>query len=230
MICDEVCIMIRIFFGNPGCGKTTCMIRNMKKMHKYPKTLHYKLCNLPVLSLFMSYKYPLIDVYYSNFESALSDNITLKDLGKWTLPEHSYLCVDESGIEYNSRKYKSLPQETIAWYKLYRHYKVDIIDFVSQSWEDMDVTIRRLADELWYLRKLGPFTLVRRIYKWTGIDKETHQIMDMYKFGSFLRRVLPPPFHRKDWYIVFRPFHYKQFNSFERYYLPTYEEWQAAQN
>ena len=33
--------MIRIFFGNPGCGKTTCMIRNMKKMQKYPKSLHY---------------------------------------------------------------------------------------------------------------------------------------------------------------------------------------------
>lgn len=222
--------MIRIFFGNPGCGKTTCMIRNMKKMQKYPKTLHYKLCNLPFFSWFMSYKYPFIDGYYSNFESSLSDNITLKDLGKWTFPEYSYLCVDESGIEYNSRKYKSLPQETIAWYKLHRHYKVNPIDFVSQSWEDMDVTIRRLADELWFLRKLGPFTLVRRIYKWTGIDKESHQIMDMYKFGSFFRRVLPPPFHRKDWYLVFRPFHYKQFNSFERYYLPTYEAWQAAQN
>lgn len=221
--------MIRIFFGNPGCGKTTCMVRNMKKMQKYPKTLHYKLCNLPVFSLFFHYKYPMIDDYYSNFDSVLSDNITLKDLGKWTLPEHSYLCVDESGIEYNSRKYKSLPQETIAWYKLYRHYKVDIIDFVSQSWEDMDVTIRRLIDELWYLRKLGPFTLVRRIYKWTGIDNETHQITDMYKFGSFFRRILPPPFHRKDWYVVFRPFHYKQFNSYERYYLPTYEEWREMQ-
>lgn len=225
MLCDGVCIMIRIFFGNPGCGKTTCMIRNMKKMQKYPKTLHYKFCNIFPFSLIMKYKYPYTFGYYSNFESDFSENISLKDLGKWTLPPNSYLCVDESGIEYNSRKYKSLPQETIAWYKLYRHYQVNIIDFVSQSWEDMDVTIRRLADELWYLRKLGPFTLVRRIYKWTGIDKETHQITDMYKFGSFIRRILPPPFYRKDWYLVFRPFHYKHFDSYERYYLPTYEEW-----
>jgi len=226
--------MIRIFFGNPGCGKTTCMVRNMKKMQKYPKTLHYRLCHSRFLSKYFigafTPKYPYIFSYYSNFESDFSENINLKDLGKWTLPSNSYLCVDESGIEYNSRKYKSLPQETIAWYKLYRHYEVKIIDFVSQSWEDMDVTIRRLADELWYLRSFGPFTFVRRIYKWTGIDKETHQITDMYKFGSFIRRILPPPFHRKDWYLVFRPFHYKHFDSYERYYLPTYEEWQEMQN
>lgn len=220
--------MIRIFFGNPGCGKTTCMIRNIKKMQKYPNTLHYKLRNFFPFSLIMKRKYPNIFEYYSNFESDLSKHISLEYLGKWTLPPESYLCVDESGIEYNSRKYKSLPQETIAWYKLYRHYEVGIIDFVSQSWEDMDVTIRRLADELWYLRKLGPFTLVRRIYKWVGIDEETHQITDMYKFGSFIRRLLPPPFHRKDWYLVFRPFHYKHFDSYSRYYLPTYEEWQNS--
>lgn len=220
--------MIRIFFGNPGCGKTTCIVRNMKIMQKYPKSLHYKLCNTFPFSLIMKRKYPYMFGYYSNFDSQFSENINLKDLGKWTLPPNSYLCVDESGIEYNSRKYKSLPQETIAWYKLYRHYEVKIIDFVSQSWEDMDVTIRRLADELWYLRKLGPFTLARRIYRWTGIDKETHQITDMYKFGSFIRRILPPPFHRKDWYFVFRPFHYKHFDSYERYDLPTYEEWYSS--
>lgn len=217
--------MIRIFFGNPGCGKTTCMVRNMKIMQKYPKSLHYKLCNIFPFSLIMKPKYSNIVEYYSNFESDLSKHISLENLGKWTLPPNSYLCVDESGIEYNSRKYKSLPQETIAWYKLYRHYEVGIIDFVSQSWEDMDITIRRLADEFWYLRKLGPFTLVRRIYKWVGIDDETHQITDMYKFGSFFRRILPPPFYRKDWYLVFRPFHYKHFDSYARYYLPTYEEW-----
>ena len=189
--------MIRVFFGNPGCGKTTTAVRNLKKM-------------------ILKKEY---DRYFTNFESAVSEFVDLKDLGKWTFPEHSYLCIDEAGIEYNSRKYKSLSQDTIAWLKLHRHYRVDV-DVISQSWEDMDITIRRLADQLWYLKHLGCFTFVRRIYKRVGIDKETHQIVDFYEFGSIITRFLPFPFHRKNWYLVFRPFHYKQFDSFSKMYLP----------
>lgn len=215
--------MIRVYFGNPGCGKTTTMIRNIRKMKQDGNilTCHLKRCKF--LSFLFFKKKSKYDYYYTNFDSTITKRCSLDKLGEWTFPENSYLCVDESGIEYNSRKYKSLPQETIAWFKLHRHYCVDV-DFVSQSWEDMDVTIRRLADQLWYLRKLGPFTLVRRIYKRVGIDKETHQIIDEYRFGKMITRFIPFPFHKKDWYIVFRPFHYKYFDSYERYYLPLIEE------
>ncbi|MBE6767498.1 MAG: hypothetical protein E7549_01130 [Ruminococcaceae bacterium] len=193
--------MIRLFFGSPGSGKTTlaCYV-----LHKYQRKKPKK------------QKYAF---YYSNFTNSLSKKVDLKDLGQWTFPRASYLCVDEAGIEYNSRKYKSLPMETIGWFKLHRHYCVDV-DFISQSWEDTDITIRRLADELWYIRRLGPFSLVRRVYRTVTVDDKTHQIIDAYRMGKLIRRILPPPFHEKTWFLIFRPRYYKYFDTLEAPTLP----------
>lgn len=192
--------MIRIFFGSPGSGKTTLACQLMYKMQKNKK---------------IGYRY-----YFSNFTNKLSKNVDLKGLGEWTFPEKSYLVVDEAGIEYNSRKYKTLPQETIAWFKLHRHFRCDV-DFISQSWEDTDITIRRLADELWYIKRFGPFSLVRRVYKSVTVDENTHQIIDAYKFGKVIKRLLPFPWHQKTWFLVFRPRYYKYFNTLERPNLPV---------
>ncbi len=192
--------MIRIFFGSPGCGKTTLACRNMYKLQK-DKHIPY-------------------DYYFSNFDNDLSHNVSLQNLGQWTFPEHSYIVVDEAGIEYNSRKYKTLSQDTIAWLKLHRHYKCDV-DFISQSWEDTDITIRRLADEYWYVKRLGPISLVRRVYKSVSVDDNTHQIIDAYKFGKLLKRILPFPFGQKTWFLVWRPKYYKYFNTHERPDLPV---------
>ena len=192
--------MIRIFFGSPGSGKTTLACYLFLKQLKKRK--------------------PYYDYLISNFECKLSDQCTLDGLGDWTFPEHSYIIVDEAGIEYNSRKYKTLPQSTIQWFKLHRHYKCDV-DFISQSWEDMDITIRRLADELWYVKRLGCFTLVRRVYKSVGVDDNTHQIIDLYKFGKILKRFLPFPFHEKTWFLIYRPKLYKYFDSYTKPSTPV---------
>lgn len=195
--------MIRIFFGSPGCGKTTTAVRSCKKILK---RIRKRKTNIKHL--------------YCNFENKLANQVILDDLGKWTFPEFSYVQIDEAGITYNSRKFKSLPQHTIEWFKLHRHFRINTIDVFSQSWEDMDVTLRRLADELWYVRKLGPFTILRRIYKKVGIDETTHQIIDFYEFGRFLPSILPFPFHRDNFQIYLRRPYYKYFDSFEKHYLP----------
>ncbi len=199
--------MIRVFFGNIGCGKTTLACRQFYKLKKQADK-ELKKGNIP-----------LYDYYFSNFDNDLSNKIDLKGLGEWTFPENSYIIIDEAGIEYNNRKFKSLPQETIAWFKLSRHYKCDI-DFISQSWDDMDITIRRLASELWYVKKLGPFSLLRRVYKTVGIDETTHQIIDKYEFGKLLPCILPFPFHRHNLEIFLRKPYYKYFNTFDKVPLP----------
>lgn len=196
----EVSFMIKIYFGNPGSGKTTLACRIFKKVIKNPKRYRYK-------------------HLYCNFECSLADQIDLKNLGEWSPPPDSLLIIDEAGIEYNSRKFKSLTQSTISWLKLHRHYKVDVF-VISQSWEDMDITIRRLASELWYIRRLGPFTSLHRIYKTCIVDDLSHQIVDGYKFGKILHCILPPPFHRDNFQIFFRRSYYKYFDSFSRLTLP----------
>ncbi len=156
--------MFRLFFGSPGCGKTTYACKLLFDMQKRTKKYGYKR-------------------FYSNFENTLSHQISTNGLGNWTLPFNSYLVLDEAGIEYNNRKFKTMQQSTIEWFKLHRHYGVDV-DFISQSWDDVDITIRRLVDEVWYIKKVGPFTVVRRVFKRVKVDDNTHQIVD----GYFLRR------------------------------------------
>lgn len=194
--------MIDIYFGNPGCGKTTEAVKlslmALRKKKRFKRVYDHAFCN---------------------FEQSAPKvkSCDLTDLGLWTFPKWSFVIMDESGIEYNNRFYKTLPKHTIQWFKLYRHYRIDLA-FFSQSWEDMDVTIRRLADRLWHMRRIGPFTLIRRVYKYTMVDETTHQIIDGYKMASFLWLLVLPlqwfgivPVHFR---LTFRPFYYRYFDSY----------------
>lgn len=188
--------MIRTFFGSPGAGKTTVACKLALKNKK-----HY-------------------DQIYLNFSNKIPSAYTCKlsGLGEWTFPERSYILIDEAGIEYNSRAYKGLPKPTISWYKLHRHFGCDI-DVFSQSWEDMDVTIRRLSPELWYMYKIGPWTLCRRVYKRVTVNRDTEQIIDGYHMASMWWLIFWPvqlgwPFDKK-FTLTYRPFYYKYFDSWE---------------
>lgn len=162
--------MITVYFGSPGSGKTTMAVRELVKNSKF------------------------YDYTFSNFECSCCtglSNVSLDGLGLWSFPPYSYISIDEAGIEYNNRKFKSLSQDTIKWFKLHRHFHCDI-SIWSQSWEDMDITIRRLADKLYYIRRVGPFTIIRRVYKRVTVDKQTQQIIDGYKMVNMLWLLLKP--------------------------------------
>lgn len=190
--------MIRIYFGSPGCGKTTLGVRKLIKLQRMKKC---------------PYQY-----MYANFDQLLVPTVSLDKLGSWTFPFNSYLFVDEAGIEYNNRNYKSFPPGLIKWLKLHRHYGVNV-DFVSQSWEDMDVTIRRLADELWYVKRVGPLTYVRRIFKEVRVDKESRQIVDGYRVAGFFGGLLPWNWG-KNWFLFFRFPYYRFFDTHAAPALP----------
>lgn len=179
--------MISMYFGNPGCGKTTLACRIL--FHEQLKGTY--------------------DHYYANFETKLAEYNSLRDLGHWTFPKNSLVIIDEAGIEYNSRKYKTMDQKLIEWLKLHRHYGCDVI-VISQSWEDVDITIRRLVSQLYYVKKLLCFSLVKRIYKSVGIDDKTHQIIDYYRFGSLLGNLVGA----KNISLFFRPWYYQFFDSY----------------
>lgn len=181
--------MIKLFFGSPGCGKSTLACKLMF--------------------------YSDSSYIYSNFDNDLSHQIPSEYIGRFAFPDHSELYIDEAGIDYNNRNYKNLSQDTIEYLKLHRHFKNDIFLF-SQSWEDTDITLRRLTDELWYMKKKGPFTICRKLRKSVKVNKETEQIIDGYKFAGVLWNLLPPPLHEKTFFMFYRKPYFKHFNSYSK--------------
>lgn len=149
----------RIYFGVPGSGKTTLAARIVLNNLKQGV------------------------VTFSNVPIKGSVLIDSKIIGQVDISDGD-LIIDEAGIEYNNRAYKSLPKEQISWFKYYRHYGIRNVYVFSQSYDDMDITLRRLADQIYVVKRtLIPYLFcTRRISVKVGIDDETHQITDMYFF------------------------------------------------
>ena len=178
-----------MFFGPPRAGKSTLACRTM---------------------LFSDYEYN-----FSNFETNLSTLIPDNFLGQFAFPEGSALHFDEAGISFNNRNYKNFSGDAIEYVKLHGHFINDIYLY-SQSWEDVDITLRRLVEELWYIKRKGPFTLCRKLRKDVRVNKETEQIIDGYRFAGLLWNILPPPFHEKTIMFFYRKPYYKHFDSYSR--------------
>ena len=163
--------VVNIYFGVPGSGKTTMAAwlarRDLRRKGKVWS-------NVPITG---TYK---LDVN--------------KDIGIHHI-EKGRIIIDEAGIEYNNRNFKNMPLHQIEFFKYHRHYST-AIDVFSQSYEDMDITLRRLAQNYYVVTKsLIPFFIVvRRIGRRIDIDENTHQIIDAYRWRSFLhtRRIFSP--------------------------------------
>ena len=163
--------VVNIYFGVPGCGKTTLAAwlsrRDLRRGGRVWS-------NVPITS---TYK---LDV--------------TRDIGVNHI-EKGRIIIDEAGIEYNNRNFKNMPRHQIEFFKYHRHYST-AIDVFSQSYEDMDITLRRLAQNYYVVTKsLIPFFItIRRIGRRIDIDENTHQIIDAYRWRCFLftRRIFAP--------------------------------------
>lgn len=156
---------VKIYFGVPGSGKTThaasVVYKNLKK--GFPTY-----SNVPIKGAYL-------------FDT--------KQLGRVKISDCD-LIIDEASIDFNNRKFKSMPQETIQFLKYYRHYGIRDIYVYSQSYDDMDITLRRLATQIYIVKKsMLPYLFVtRQIAVKIGIDDTSHQIIDQYFFKLFSLR------------------------------------------
>lgn len=180
--------MVEMYFANVGAGKTTYLVKRAIEEIKRIENGKSK------------YKYVI-----GNFNANIENYIYIEDIRevlKHYVIEDALLLIDEASIEYNNRKMNMTTQE-IKFFKLHRHYNVDII-IVSQSYEDVDITLRRLVDRMYQLKKLGPFTVIKSIRKKISIDNNTKQIIDEFYYNKL------------DIKIFVRSKYYKYFNSYEK--------------
>ena len=216
-LCPQHPHVLNVYFGVPGSGKTTFAAYLTKwALHENPIITFCRRHRNPVTNLLLRSRYlkRRIDVY-SNVPITGAYRLDAKaDIGFFMI-ENAKIIIDEAGIEYNNRNYKNFPQEAIYFYKYHRHYQTSV-DVFSQSYEDMDVTLRRLAQNFYVVRRsLVSFCVVaRRIRRKVGVDEQTKQIQDLYAMGMPLldtKRIFSPPL-------------WKLFNSYSRRELPE-KEW-----
>lgn len=193
--------MITLAFGSPGAGKTTYIARLVQKNKKK--------------GLSFSRKYNHI---YSNVRIMDVNYFDSKDLGTFHIEPNSLVIIDEASIEFNNRLYKTMPVNIIRFLKLHRHYGCDII-FFSQDFEDCDITIRRLASKLLYLRSVMNLTICRKVRKFVFIEKDKHQIMYGYSFHPFWH-VFTALFTGFPFTMFYRPKYYLYFDSWDAPQLP----------
>ena len=173
-----------VIFANIGAGKTTYLARyaqkELKKIRKGKSKYKHVISNTPISGT----------IYVPN----------IRKLIETTAPEHTLILVDEAGIVWNNRKMKITDKE-IEYLKLIRHYDSKMIA-ISQSYDDIDITIRRIYTSMFLLERFPYITLIKPIRKYVTIEPETEQIIDGYNFRSIF-----------SWRFLLRPRYFKYFDT-----------------
>lgn len=174
--------MIDYYFGVMGAGKTTVAVALARKALKQGKKVF---CNFPVKD---TYSYNVADLGVHLIEDAL-------------------IIIDEAGIEFNNRFFRSMPKEAISFFKYSRQYRCDIV-VLSQCHEDTDITIRRLANRFFWVKKsIFGFTRVVSLHRQLYIDDKTQQLTYGFKPLSIFDNIFCK--------YYYRPKYYKHFNSWQ---------------
>lgn len=173
---------VSIVFGVPGCGKTTLVAMLAKKCQKYGIKC-----------------YANVDLYGIPYV-----RITSADVGKYALTD-GVVILDEASVDFNNRDFKNLGKHIILYAKYHRHYRTKVI-LLSQSYDDMDITFRRLSDRYYIMRRwLLGCSIMTPIRRKVGIDETTHQIQDLYDFSPLA--ILTSGY-------ILRRFYYRYFDSY----------------
>jgi len=205
--------VLNVYFGVPGSGKTTFAAYLTKQSLKQSRIITWaqghpnKFTDWLLASRFLKRSCPV----YSNVPITGAYELNpMTDIGVHMIVD-AKVIIDEAGIEYNNRSYKTFPAHQIYWYKYHRHYECSV-DVFSQSYEDMDITLRRLAQNYFVVKKsyIPFFVVCTKIRRKIGIDETTHQIIDKYYFGL--------PIIGSKW--IFCPPLWKMFNSYSRKEFP----------
>lgn len=187
---------VSLYFGLPGCGKTTLLTAKAIAAVKSGK-----------------YRNVYSNVRLKIFGVTYIDNSCI---GKYDLSD-CLILIDEATLYADNRDFKSFSQSKVTYFLEHRHFNADIILF-TQQWDGVDRKIRVITDRVYYVYKgifLGKwFTRYYRIpYGIIIPDRKDNSeklgdIVQGYCKPNFFVRLLSP------W--LYRPKYYYYFDSWER--------------
>lgn len=155
----------QLFIGKPGSGKTSMMTKEAINGIKRRKSVY---CNVWI---------DVPDVKQFNAREI--------DLNHFFEPD-SVVLIDEPNLYWDNRTFKEKGRkETVEWFRLYRHNKVNIKMYTQTL--DVDKKLRYLASDCYIVKKyLGTITVARRLKKQitikeSAVDAES-QIVDELDF------------------------------------------------
>ena len=199
--------MIRIYFGKPGCGKTTkfaqIAYKTSRAIDKGRSPYKFIIGNVALKG---------IPHYYQ---------ISPSTLGMIGYP-NALVLIDEGSIVVDSRSWEKNKQKSnnlLEYILLHRHWCNDVY-FFTQIWNRLDKTIRDVTNEVVYLHRgflpgITRETIIRYgiMIPTVGQDKPGEIIMGYIK-PSRINQFLEKRFWR-------RPY-YKFFDTHERPDLPLF--------
>lgn len=174
-----------MLFGKKGCGKTTDICKKAMKYRKKGRTV-YTTEFIP-------------DTYH----------IEPEDVGPYEFEPYSVVLVDEVGMVWDARDFKTFSKEVRDWFKLQRHRHITV--YLYSQCFDIDKKLRDLCDELWIIKNyFNVFSVKKKIKKDLTIveakgDQES-RITDDLKVMPFII-----PGSRQ---ITYLPRYHKYFDSF----------------
>lgn len=145
---------------------------------------------------------------YSDSEIFNTYKLDTNWIGRYDFPKNSVLLIQEAGITWNNRDFKSFPKEVTKFFKLQRHKGV-IVVLASQSF-DVDKKLRDLTDEMYLITNfMRIFSVAKRINKKITISKADDETGESWLTESYSFDL---PFF---WKFTYIPRYVKYFNSFE---------------
>lgn len=200
--------MVTLYFGLPGCGKTTFLTSIALKESKL------------LLSGRSRYKH-----IYSNIPLLINGVTFIKNecIGKYDLRD-CLLLIDEATLFADSRDFKSFSRDKVEYFLEHRHFRSDIVLF-TQQWDGVDRKIRTITDRVYYVTKgklLGHW--ISRCYRvpYDIIIPDRKHNADSYGLGEIIQGYCQPSIFTRTIFAkhIYRPKYYKYFDSFMTPYRP----------